>query len=623
MDIKDVLRKETILLNLVAMTKEAAIIEMAEQLVKANVVSDRDQFVEEIWKRERLSTTGIGEGVAIPHAKTNLVQTPTILFARSKQGVDYDSLDSEPAHLLFMIATPDNAADEHIKLLSKLATYLMKEQVKKDLLLAKNYQEVLSAFDIEERATTPTINENAMTILAVTGCATGIAHTYMAAEKLKEAADQLGVDIKVETNGSTGVENRLTKAEIDKAAGIIVAADIKVETDRFDGKPVVNASVADGIKNAKQLIEKILDGNARIHQPEDKANADEETQVSAGKQVYKHLLSGVSHMLPFVVGGGILIALAFLFDQIAGVPEDQLSMLGSYNDFARQLNTIGGAAFGFMLPVLAGYIAYSIADRPGLISGFAAGALASTGGAGFLGAIVGGFIAGYVILLLKSLFKGLPKSLDGIKVVLLYPVCGLLITGLLMLLVNVPLKHINTGMTDFLNNLNGTNAVMFGLLLGAMMAIDLGGPVNKAAYIFATGTLAATVTNGGSEVMAATMAAGMTPPLATSIATFLFKNKFTQAEREAGITNIVMGASFISEGAIPFAAADPLRMLPSFVVGSAVTGALVMFSGITSVAPHGGIFVIFLISKPLLYLLYITIGSVISALMIGALKKAR
>ncbi|HEO2130136.1 TPA: PTS transporter subunit EIIC, partial [Streptococcus agalactiae] len=484
-------------------------------------------------------------------------------------------------------------------------------------------------------------------IVAVTACTTGIAHTYMAEEALKKKAAEMGVGIKVETNGASGVGNKLTSSDIARAKGVIIAADKAVEMDRFDGKPLVSRPVADGIKKSEDLINIILDNKAQTYHAKnqnDKQSGESDGKSGLGSAFYKHLMGGVSQMLPFVIGGGIMIAIAFLFDNILGVPKDQLSNLGSYHEIAALFKNIGGAAFAFMLPVLAGYIAYSIAEKPGLVAGFVAGSIASSGLAfgkvpfaeggkatlalagvpsGFLGALVGGFLAGGVILLLRKLLSGLPKSLEGIKSILLYPLLGVLITGFLMLLVNIPMAAINTALNTFLQGLSGSSAVLMGLLVGGMMAVDMGGPVNKAAYVFGTGTLAATVANGGSVVMAAVMAGGMVPPLAVFVATLLFKDKFNNEERQSGLTNIVMGLSFITEGAIPFGAADPARAIPSFIVGSALTGALVGLAGIKLMAPHGGIFVIALTSNPLLYILFILIGAVVSGVLFGLFRKIK
>ena len=496
----------------------------------------------------------------------------------------------------------------------------------------------------EEPAVVEPANEGGDFLVAVTACTTGIAHTYMAQEALQKVAAEMGVGIKVETNGASGVGNKLTAEDIKNAKAVIIAADKAVEMNRFDGKPLINRPVADGIRKTEELINLALSGNAEVYKAANGSGAAESSneKLSLGGAFYKHLMSGVSQMLPFVIGGGIMIAIAFLLDQILGVPKDQLSNLGSYHEIAAQFKAIGGAAFGFMLPVLAGYIAYSIAEKPGLVSGFVAGAIASSGASfggvayaeggqktleltgvssGFLGALVGGFLAGGVILILRKLLAGLPRSLEGIRSILLLPLLGVLVTGFVMLAVNIPMSAINTALNDFLASLSGSSAVLLGLLVGGMMAVDMGGPVNKAAYVFGTSTLASTVSTGGSPVMAAVMAAGMVPPLAVFIATLLFKHKFTEEERDSGLTNIVMGLSFITEGAIPFGAADPARAIPSFIVGSALTGALVGLSGIKLMAPHGGIFVIGLTNNPILYLVYVLIGAVVSGLIFGYLRK--
>ena len=509
--------------------------------------------------------------------------------------------------------------------------------------------EVIALFDqASEKAAQPATvapaTEGGDFLVAVTACTTGIAHTYMAQEALQKVAAEMGVGIKVETNGASGVGNKLTAEDIKKAKAVIIAADKAVEMDRFDGKPLISRPVADGIRKTEELINLALSGNAEVYKAANggAVAASSNEKLSLGGAFYKHLMSGVSQMLPFVIGGGIMIAIAFLLDQILGVPKDQLSNLGSYHEIAAQFKAIGGAAFGFMLPVLAGYIAYSIAEKPGLVSGFVAGAIASSGASfggvayaaggektlslagvssGFLGALVGGFLAGGVILVLRKLLAGLPRSLEGIRSILLLPLLGVLVTGFLMLAVNIPMSAINTALNDFLASLSGSSAVLLGLLVGGMMAVDMGGPVNKAAYVFGTSTLASTVSTGGSPVMAAVMAAGMVPPLAVFVATLLFKDKFTTEERDSGLTNIVMGLSFITEGAIPFGAADPARAIPSFIVGSALTGALVGLSGIKLMAPHGGIFVIGLTNNPILYLVYVLIGAVVSGILFGYLRK--
>lgn len=590
----------------------------------------------------------------MPHSKNAAVKEATVLFAKSNKGVDYESLDGQPTDLFFMIAAPEGANDTHLAALAELSKYLMQDGFAVRLRKVTSPDEVIAAFNTgeeeaqaEEAKKAQAVKEAASSdkplIVAVTACTTGIAHTYMAEESLIKTGEEMGVNVRVETNGASGVGTPLTAEEISKAVGVIVAADKAVETARFDGKKLISKPVAAGIRQPQELIQNILDGKAEVFHAENAGAAQESSEkLSLGGAFYKHLMSGVSQMLPFVIGGGIMIALAFLLDQIMGVPKDQLSQLGSYHEIAAQFKAIGGAAFGFMLPVLAGYIAYSIAEKPGLVSGFVAGAIASSGAAfggvpfasggkatlalagvssGFLGALVGGFLAGGVILVLRKFLAGIPRALEGIRSILLLPLLGVFATGFLMLAVNIPMAAINTGLNNFLSSLSGSSAVLLGLLVGGMMAVDMGGPVNKAAYVFGTGTLAATVTSGGSVVMAAVMAAGMVPPLAVFVATLLFKDKFTEEERNSGLTNIVMGLSFITEGAIPFGAADPARAIPSFIVGSALTGALVGMAGIKLMAPHGGIFVIALTSNALLYLLFILIGAVVSGILFGFLRK--
>ncbi|HFI0648436.1 TPA: fructose-specific PTS transporter subunit EIIC [Streptococcus suis] len=649
MKIQDVLRKDVILLDLQATSKEAVIDEMIASLVEKGYVTDFDVFKTGIMNREAQTTTGLGDGIAMPHAKNAAVKEATVLFAKSNKGVDYASLDGQPTDLFFMIAAPEGANDTHLAALAELSKYLMKPGFADKLRSVSSPEEVISVFDTAEEAdkaaeevvTTP--SGDRPFIVAVTACTTGIAHTYMAEEALKKQAAEMGVDIKVETNGASGVGNKLTAEDIENAAGVIIAADKAVEMPRFNGKPLVSRPVAAGIKQPEELINIILNGKAAAYTAsEGAATVESSEKLSLGKAFYKHLMSGVSQMLPFVIGGGILIALAFLVDNFIGVPNDSLSNLGSYNEIASMFMKVGQAAFGFMLPLLAGYIAYSIAEKPGLVAGFVAGAIASSGlafgkipyeaatseipeavSSGFLGALVGGFLAGGVVLVLRNALRNLPKSLQGLNAILLLPLLGTAITGFLMFFVNIPMAAINTGMNTFLAGLEGSSAILLGLVLGGMMAVDMGGPVNKAAYVFGTGTLAATVSNGGSVAMAAVMAGGMVPPLAIFVATLLFKDKFTQEERNSGLTNIVMGLSFITEGAIPFGAADPARAIPSFIAGSALAGALVGLSGIQLMAPHGGIFVIALTSKPLLYLAYVAIGAVVSGVLYGVLRKAK
>lgn len=654
MKIQDLLNKKVMLLDLQATTKEAAIDEMINSLVDNGVVTDFDVFKAGIMAREAQTSTGLGDGIAMPHSKNAAVKEATVLFAKSNKGVDYESLDGQPTDLFFMIAAPEGANDTHLAALAELSKYLMQDGFADRLRKVASLDEVIAAFNTgeeeaqaEEAKKAQAVKEAASSdkplIVAVTACTTGIAHTYMAEESLIKTGEEMGVNVRVETNGASGVGTPLTAEEISKAVGVIVAADKAVETARFDGKKLLSKPVAAGIRQPQELIQNILDGKAEVFHAENAGAAQESSEkLSLGGAFYKHLMSGVSQMLPFVIGGGIMIALAFLLDQIMGVPKDQLSQLGSYHEIAAQFKAIGGAAFGFMLPVLAGYIAYSIAEKPGLVSGFVAGAIASSGAAfggvpfgaggkatlalagvssGFLGALVGGFLAGGVILVLRKLLAGIPRALEGIRSILLLPLLGVFATGFLMLAVNIPMAAINTGLNNFLSSLSGSSAVLLGLLVGGMMAVDMGGPVNKAAYVFGTGTLAATVTSGGSVVMAAVMAAGMVPPLAVFVATLLFKDKFTEEERNSGLTNIVMGLSFITEGAIPFGAADPARAIPSFIVGSALTGALVGMAGIKLMAPHGGIFVIALTSNALLYLLFILIGAVVSGILFGFLRK--
>ncbi|HGK7103711.1 TPA: fructose-specific PTS transporter subunit EIIC [Streptococcus agalactiae] len=654
MKIQDLLKKEVMIMDLKATSKEAAIDEMITKLVDTGVVTNFAIFKDGIMKREAQTSTGLGDGIAMPHSKNAAVKEATVLFAKSASGVDYEALDGQPTDLFFMIAAPDGANDTHLAALAELSKYLLKEGFADQLRQAKTPDDIIATFDSNSISqetvalqTVQSTSKGSDYIVAVTACTTGIAHTYMAEEALKKKAAEMGVAIKVETNGASGVGNKLTSSDIARAKGVIIAADKAVEMDRFDGKPLVSRPVADGIKKSEDLINIILDNKAQTYHAQnqnDKQSGESDGKSGLGSAFYKHLMGGVSQMLPFVIGGGIMIAIAFLFDNMLGVPKDQLSNLGSYHEIAALFKNIGGAAFAFMLPVLAGYIAYSIAEKPGLVVGFVAGSIASSGLAfgkvpfaeggkatlalagvpsGFLGALVGGFLAGGVILLLRKLLSGLPKSLEGIKSILLYPLLGVLITGFLMLLVNIPMAAINTALNTFLQGLSGSSAVLMGLLVGGMMAVDMGGPVNKAAYVFGTGTLAATVANGGSVVMAAVMAGGMVPPLAVFVATLLFKDKFNNEERQSGLTNIVMGLSFITEGAIPFGAADPARAIPSFIVGSALTGALVGLAGIKLMAPHGGIFVIALTSNPLLYILFILIGAVVSGVLFGLFRKTK
>lgn len=656
MKIQDLLRKDVMILDLKATSKEAAIDEMITSLVEHGVVTDFDAFKQGIMNREAQTSTGLGDGIAMPHSKNAAVKEATVLFAKSAAGVDYEALDGQPTYLFFMIAAPDGANDTHLVALAELSKYLLKDGFAGQLRQVMSADEVIATFNAaeednkaKEESKAAPVSDDKPLIVAVTACTTGIAHTYMAEEALIKQGDEMGVTVRVETNGASGVGNRLTTDEIARAKGVIIAADKAVEIARFYGKPLVSRPVADGIKKSEELINIILDGKAETYTASaDKASSssDASEKLSLGAAFYKHLMSGVSQMLPFVIGGGILIAISFLIDQFMGVPNDQLSHLGNYHEIAAVFNQLGNAAFGFMIPVFAAYIAYSIAEKPGLVAGFTAGAMATSGiafgrisfysldsavnladnqiASGFLGALVGGFLAGGVILVLKKALAFLPKSLEGIKSILLYPLLGVLVTGFLMLFINIPMAAINSALYDFLDSLSGSSAIILGLILGGMMAIDMGGPFNKAAYVFGTSSLtAAALSNGGSVVMAAVMAGGMVPPLAVFVATRLFKDKFTAEERDAGLTNIVMGLSFITEGAIPFGAADPARAIPSFMVGSAVTGALVGAFGIKLMAPHGGIFVFALTSNWILYLVAIVIGAIISGLLFGALRKAK
>ena len=655
MKIQDVLNKNVMLFDLQATDKEGVINEMVQSLVDNGVVTDFEIFKTGIMNREAQTSTGLGEGIAMPHSKNEAVKEATVLFAKSNKGVDYASLDGQPTDLFFMIAAPEGANDTHLAALAELSKYLMKPGFADKLRQASNPDEVIATFDAEEQeavaeeakkaeAAKEAVSSDKPLIVAVTACTTGIAHTYMAEEALIKKGEEMGVTVRVETNGASGVGNRLTAEEIAKAKGVIIAADKAVETARFDGKKLISKPVAAGIRQTEELIQTILDGKADVFHAENAAEASaSQEKLSLGGAFYKHLMSGVSQMLPFVIGGGILIALAFLIDQILGVPQSQLSQLGSYHELAAQFKTIGGVAFGFMLPVLAGYIGFSIAEKPGFVAGFVAGSIASSGTAfgniaygaangklpaavssGFLGALVGGFLAGGVVLVLRKALAGLPRSLDGIRSILLLPLLGVGLTGFLMFLINIPMSAINTSLNNFLTSLSGSSAVLLGLLVGGMMAVDMGGPVNKAAYVFGTSTLTASaLTSGGSTVMAAVMAAGMVPPLAVFVATVLFKDKFTEEERNSGLTNIIMGLSFITEGAIPFGAADPARAIPSFIAGSALTGALVGLAGLKLMAPHGGIFVIALTSNPLLYLVFVLIGAVVSGILFGLLRKPK
>lgn len=623
MKIIDLLKKTSIRLGENPGSKEEIITKLVDLMETSGNLEDKEIYKKDVLKREESGTTGIGEGIAIPHAKSKAVKFPQLAAMTIPQGSDFESLDGEDTKLFFLIAVPEKSSDDHIILLQRLSTMLMDEDFRKDLLEAKDQDDFLSIIVAKEKEKFPddftekkeSESSASYDILAITGCPTGIAHTFMAAESLKTKAEEMGYKIKVETHGSTGIENALTSQEIKDAKGIIIAADVGVDKSRFAGKRLVETKVSDGISKPQELIEKALSDSTKLYKADEPVKEEEgEEKSSVGQTIYKHLMNGVSHMLPFVVGGGILIALAFLLDDYSIDP----SNFGSNTPVAAIFNQIGGAAFGFMLPVLAGFIGMSIADRPGLTVGFVGGFLANTGGAGFLGALVAGFLSGYIIILLRKITKGLPKSLDGIKPMLIFPLFGILSIGLIMLLLlNPPLASLNEAITSWLSTMGSGSKIALGLLLGGMMAIDMGGPINKAAYLFGTASLA----SGSSLVMAAVMAGGMVPPLALSLSMILFKDKYSDRDRQTIVTNIIMGLSFITEGAIPFAAADPLRVIPAFIVGSALAGMLSMVFGCSLRAPHGGIWVIGVIENPIKYLIAILIGSIVSAIILGLLKK--
>lgn len=632
MKITELLRGNIINLDIQANEKAGALDELIDMLDEAGNLNNKAAFKTAILARESQSTTGIGESIAIPHAKSSAVGKPSIAFGRSTKGVEFESLDGEPAHLLFMIAATDGANNEHLEALSRLSTFLMDTDFRNKLYEATSNEEVLAAITSKEKALDDEENSKRQSspkettgykVLAVTACPTGIAHTYMAAEKLQETGRAMGCSIKVETNGSSGVKNRLTTEEIEEADAIIVAADTKVEMARFSGKHVIQVPVAKAIREAEALINRAVSQDAPVYHHE--SGKSDESNDGARSGIYKHLMNGVSNMLPFVVGGGILIAISFFWGINASDPSSP-----EYNAFAAMLNEIGGGkAFFLMVPVLAGFIASSIADRPGFAPGMVGGLIAITvsgvdgadGGSGFLGGLIAGFLAGYITLFVKKAFSRLPDSLEGLKPVLFYPLISIAFTGLIMMTINPPLTKIYTGMSTFLEGLGGSNQILVGLIIGGMMAFDMGGPFNKAAYTFGIAMLDA----GNYQFMAAVMAAGMVPPLGIALATSLFKNRFTTEERAAGKTAYVLGASFITEGVIPFAAADPARVIPSIVAGSAVTGALTMFFNIGLRAPHGGIFVIGLldggIGKIILYVLAILAGMITTAILVGMLKK--
>ena len=619
MRISELLQKESIALGRKPQDKADAIGQMVELLAKSGSLEDKKKFKQAILERERLSTTGIGEGIAIPHGKSSAVKRAALAAMVVPQGVDFASADGAPVHLLFMIAVPEEGAELHLEVLERLAAMLMDEDFRKRLTAAKDAAEFLHILSIEEEkrfAETAEKQEYDYDVLAVTACPTGIAHTFMAAESLENKAREMGITIKVETNGSGGAKNVLMAKEIRAAKGIIVAADKNVEMQRFYGKRVLQVSVADGIRKPEVLLGKILQGEAPVYgEGKDVEMADGREEIRGrGKKVYRDLMNGVSHMLPFVIGGGILIAVAFLLDDYSLNPAN----FGSNLPQAAFFKAIGDAAFGFMLPILAGYIAMGIADRPALAPGFVGGFLAKEGGSGFLGALLAGFAAGYLILLLKKLFDKLPRSLEGIKSILLYPVFGILLMGLLIqLIINPPVAWLNEALYGLLARLGTGSRVLLGVLLGGMMSVDMGGPINKAAYVFGTASLA----SNEFQIMAAVMAGGMVPPLALALAVFAFRDKFSEKERQSGVANLIMGACFITEGAIPFAAADPLRVLPACIIGSAVAGGLSMFFGCGLRAPHGGIFVLPVISHPFGFLAAVILGALVGMLLLGVLRK--
>lgn len=636
MTIRDLLAAESINLNGTPAGKTEALNQCIDLMAKSGKIADVEKYRKGVFAREEEGTTGIGMGIAIPHCKSDAVTKAGLAAMVVKDGVDFESLDGTPAKIIFLIAAPNTEDNVHLQVLSKLSVMLMDEQFTNSLINAGSVDEFLNIIDSAEKAKDEKeaakeakepveVKKDDVFIVAVTACPTGIAHTYMAAEAIEKKAKELGYQVKVETRGSAGAKNVLTDDEIAKATGVIVACDTNVPTDRFDGKKVIECQVSDGINKTEELVKRIAAGDAPVFKASGKKEASHSSiggKESVGHQIYKHLMNGVSHMLPFVVGGGILIAIAFLIDgfsvDLNSLPADQRANFGTITQGAALFKGIGGTAFGFMLPILAGFIAMSIADRPGLAVGFVGGSIAANGTSGFLGALVAGFVAGYIVNLLKKIFSKLPESLDGVKPVLLYPLLGIFLIGVIMqFVVEPPIGALNTAINNGLNGLNGASAVVLGVLLGGMMAIDMGGPVNKAAYVFGTASIAA----GNYNIMAAVMIGGMVPPLAIALATIFFKNKFTAEERKAGPTNFIMGLSFITEGAIPFAASDPLHVLPACAVGSAVAGGLSMAFGCTLMAPHGGIFVVPTIGNPLMYLVALVIGAFIACGLLGLLKK--
>ena len=632
MRITDLLDKQSISLNGAPKDKKEALDQVVDLMAKSGKINDVEAYRQRVYAREEESTTGIGEGIAIPHGKCDAVTKPGLAAMVVKDGVDFDSLDGEPVHLIFLIAAPNTEDNIHLDVLSKLSVLLMDEQFTADLLNAKSVDEFLEIVDkaddeksdIDERLADTGEAEGAQAkLLAVTACPTGIAHTYMAAEGLEKAAKAKNCFIKIETRGSGGAKNVITDQEIAEADCIIVTADTQVPLDRFDGKKVIIRQVSDGISKADELVDLALSGNVPVYHAAEGAKTEVKTSSGGiGHQIYAQLMNGVSHMLPFVIGGGILIAIAFLIDglsiDINSLPADQRANFGTITPIAAMFKQIGGVAFGFMLPILAGFIAMAIGDRPALALGFVGGMMAASGKSGFLGALVAGFVAGYLILALRKACDKLPTALEKIAPVLIYPVVGILVMGLFMMFIVEPIMGgINTGLNNALTGMGSSSKVVLGLVLGGMMAIDMGGPFNKAAYVFGTAAIAA----GNYDIMAAVMIGGMTPPCAIALATILFKDKFTKEERESGPTNFIMGLAFITEGAIPYAAADPLHVLPSCIAGSAIAGGISMFFGCTLMAPHGGIFVFPVVGNALMYLVALVVGTAVSTVLLGLLKK--
>ena len=631
MRITDLLDKQSISLNGAPKDKKEALDQVVDLMAKSGKINDVEAYRQRVYAREEESTTGIGEGIAIPHGKCDAVTKPGLAAMVVKDGVDFESLDDEPVHLIFLIAAPNTEDNIHLDVLSKLSVLLMDEQFTADLLNAKSVDEFLEIVDkaddeksdIDERLADTGEAEGAQAkLLAVTACPTGIAHTYMAAEGLEKAAKAKNCFIKIETRGSGGAKNMITDQEIAEADCIIVTADTQVPLDRFDGKKVIIRQVSDGISKADELVDLALSGNVPVYHAAEGAKTEVKSSGGIGHQIYAQLMNGVSHMLPFVIGGGILIAIAFLIDglsiDINSLPADQRANFGTITPIAAMFKQIGGVAFGFMLPVLAGFIAMAIGDRPALALGFVGGMMAASGKSGFLGALVAGFVAGYLILALRKACDKLPTALEKIAPVLIYPVVGILVMGLFMLFIVEPIMGgINTSLNNALTGMGSSSKVVLGLVLGGMMAIDMGGPFNKAAYVFGTAAIAA----GNYDIMAAVMIGGMTPPCAIALATLLFKDKFTKEERESGPTNFIMGLAFITEGAIPYAAADPLHVLPACIAGSAVAGAISMFFGCTLMAPHGGIFVFPVVGNALMYLVALVVGTAVSTVLLGLLKK--